>query len=189
MNDLGQDTEVLDQCTRTIVDQVEQLKSMVNEFSKFARMPSARPVPNDLNALIREVVELYVQGNDCTAFCFEPEALVPVFDLDKEQMKRALMNLIDNAVAAASTNGCVWVRTSFDPVLSIASIEVADNGSGVDSKDKDRIFEPYFSRKLGGTGLGLTIVSAIVSDHNGFIRVKDNPGGGSRFIIELPVKQ
>ncbi|MDQ7783123.1 MAG: ATP-binding protein [Desulfomonilaceae bacterium] len=185
----GVDSEILDQCTRTIIDQVEQLKTMVNEFSQFARMPSANPVPNDLNALVREVVELYLQGNNGTRFSFEPATRVPIFDLDKEQMKRVLVNLIDNAAAAAGDTGTVEVRTAYDPILSIASVEVADNGPGIDPQDRERLFEPYFSKKLGGTGLGLTIVSTIVSDHNGFIRVKDNPLGGARFIIELPVKR
>lgn len=185
----GIDSEILDQCTRTIVDQVEQLKNMVNEFSQFARMPAANPVPNDLNAVIQEVVDLYLQGNNGTRFSFEPAAGVPVFDLDKEQMKRVLVNLMDNAAAAAGPTGKVEVRSGYDPVLSIASVEVTDNGPGVDPQDRERLFEPYFTKKAGGTGLGLTIVSTIISDHNGFIRVKDNPGGGARFIIELPVRR
>ncbi|MFH1113982.1 MAG: ATP-binding protein, partial [Pseudomonadota bacterium] len=164
----GVDSEILDQCTRTIIDQVEQLKNMVNEFSRFARMPAADPVPNDLNALIREVVDLYIQGNNGTVFLFEPESRVPVFDLDKEQMKRVLVNLMDNGAAAAGPTGTVEVRTGYDPVLSIASVEVTDNGPGIDPQDRERLFEPYFSKKPGGTGLGLTIVSTIVSDHNGF---------------------
>ncbi len=189
MGVIGDDTATLDQCTRTIIDQVEQLKIMVNEFSKFARMPSANPVPNDLNSLIQEAVNLYRPANDGTKFSFSPDISVPVFDLDREQIKRAMVNLLDNAAAAACPNGEVSVRTAYDGELSIVSVEVADNGRGVDPKDRDRLFEPYFSRKPGGTGLGLTIVSTIVSDHNGFIRVKDNPGGGAKFIIELPVKK
>jgi two-component system nitrogen regulation sensor histidine kinase NtrY len=189
MGVIGDDTATLDQCTRTIIDQVEQLKIMVNEFSKFARMPSANPVPNDLNSLIQEAVNLYRPANDGTKFSFSPDTTVPVFDLDREQIKRAMVNLLDNAAAAACPNGEVSVRTAYDGELSIVAIEVADNGRGVDPKDRDRLFEPYFSRKPGGTGLGLTIVSTIVSDHNGFIRVKDNPGGGAKFIIELPVKK
>lgn len=189
MDRLGDDAAVLDQCTRTIIDQVEQLKTMVNEFSQFARMPAANPVPNDLNALITEVVDLYLQGNDGTTISFEPDTQIPIFDLDKEQMKRVLVNLVDNAVAAAGAGGIVGVRSRYDPILSIASVEVSDNGPGIDPRDRERLFEPYFSRKPGGTGLGLTIVSTIVSDHNGFMRVADNAGHGARFIIELPVKR
>lgn len=189
MDRLSDDAEILDLCTRTIIDQVEQLKNMVNEFSKFARMPSANPVPNDLNGLIREVVDLYVQGNDGTRLTFEADTSVPVFDIDKEQMKRVMVNLLDNAVAAAGSGGRVLVRTSYDADLAIAGISVADDGAGIDPRDRERLFEPYFSRKPGGTGLGLTIVSTIVSDHNGFIRVKDNPAGGAEFVVELPVRR
>jgi two-component system nitrogen regulation sensor histidine kinase NtrY len=189
MSALGDDTATLDQCTRTIIDQVEQLKNMVNEFSKFARMPSANPVPNDLNSLIQEAVNLYRPANDSVSFSFSADPSVPVFDLDREQIKRVMVNLLDNAAAAARPDGRVSVRTTYDGELSIASIEVSDSGRGIDPKDRDRLFEPYFSRRPGGTGLGLTIVSTIVSDHNGFIRVKDNPGGGAKFIIELPVRK
>ncbi len=186
---LAEDGAILDQCTGAIIDQVEQLKHMVNEFSQFARMPAANPVPNDLNAMISEVVNLYYQANDQVNFAFKPDRSVPIFNLDKEQMKRAVVNLLDNAVSAIEKKGIVEIITSYDKDLAIASIEVADNGAGVNPHDRDRLFEPYFSRRPGGTGLGLTIVSTIISDHNGFIRVKDNPGGGARFILELPVRK
>jgi two-component system nitrogen regulation sensor histidine kinase NtrY len=189
MDRLKGDNSVLDQCTSTIVGQVEQLKNMVNEFSKFARMPAANPVPNDLNAVVREVVELYAQGNEHTAFIFRPDHAIPVFDLDSEQIKRAIVNLLDNASAAVTDKGKVTVATGYDASLSMVSVEVADNGPGLPPADMERLFEPYFSTKPGGTGLGLTIVSTIVADHNGFIRVKENKGGGARFIIELPVRR
>ena len=183
------DSEVLDQCTNAIIDQVEQLKNMVNEFSKFARMPAANPVPNDLNALINEAIELYAQAKYGITFTFRPDPSVPVFDLDKEQIKRAVVNLLDNAVSAVRDRGSVTVSTEFDSDLSMACIEVADDGCGIRPADRNKLFEPYFSRKPGGTGLGLTIVSTIVADHNGFIRVKENDGGGTRFVIELPVRK
>ncbi|MBM4327969.1 MAG: HAMP domain-containing protein [Deltaproteobacteria bacterium] len=186
---LGEDRTVLDQCTRAIIDQVEQLKNMVNEFSTFARMPTANPMPDDLNEMIREVVDLYSQGNDRVTFSFEPDRTLPIFDLDRGQIKRAVMNLLDNAAAAVSQGGAVRVLTRYDSQLSMAVVEVVDNGSGVHPKDKDRLFEPYFSTKAGGTGLGLTIVNTIVADHNGFVRLKENEGGGARFIVELPVRK
>jgi two-component system, NtrC family, nitrogen regulation sensor histidine kinase NtrY len=189
MDVLGDDNHVLDQCTRVIVDQEEQLKNMVNEFSQFARMPAANPVPNRLNELIQEIVDLYGQANENITFSFLPDTSLPVFDLDKEQMKRTMVNLLDNAIAATGNLGKIGVRTTYDPDLAIASIEVSDNGSGIDPRDRDRVFEPYFSRKPGGSGLGLTIVSAIVSDHNGFVRVRENRQGGASFIIELPVRK
>ena len=189
MDALGDDTEVLDQCTRVIVDQVEQLKKMVNEFSLFARMPAANPVPNRLNELIQEVVDLYRQGHEDLKLSFAHDDSVPVFDIDKEQMQRVMVNLLDNAIAASGPAGEVRVTTSYNPDLAMAAIEVADNGPGIDPHDRERVFEPYFSRKPGGSGLGLTIVSSIVSDHNGFLRLKDNPDGGALFIIELPVSR
>jgi two-component system nitrogen regulation sensor histidine kinase NtrY len=189
MNVVADDNQVLDQCTNAIVDQVEQLKNMVNEFSNFARMPAVNPVSNDLNALVGEVVELYAQANENAVFTFEPGPDVPIFDLDREQMKRVMVNLLDNALAAIGDSGAVRITTKFDSVLSMAVLEVADNGSGVHPHDVERLFEPYFSRKPGGTGLGLTIVSTIVADHNGFVRIKENHGGGTRFVIELPVRR
>jgi two-component system nitrogen regulation sensor histidine kinase NtrY len=134
-------------------------------------------------------LELYLEGNESVNFQFEQDDTIPILDLDKEQMKRAVVNLIDNAVAAAGEGGTVKVRTRYDKDLSIASVEIVDNGSGIAPEDRERLFEPYFSRKPGGTGLGLTIVSTIVSDHNGFVRVRDNPDGGAAFVIELPVRK
>ena len=186
---LGDDAQVLDQCTRVIIDQVEQLKNMVNEFSRFARMPSANPVPDRLNEIIQEVVDLYAQGNEHVTFAFVPDSSLPVFEIDREQMKRAVVNLLENAVAATSNHGEVHVRTAYDRDLAMAIVEVSDNGSGIDPRDRDRLFEPYFSRRPGGSGLGLTIVSSIVSDHNGFVRVKDSAAGGASFVIELPVRK
>lgn len=189
MEALGNEAEVLDQCTHAIIDQVEQLKRMVNEFSNFARMPAANPLPNDLNAIAGEVIDFYRQANESIVFSFDEDKSLPVFDLDAEQMKRVLVNLLDNAVSAVDNGGSVKVRTRYDGELHIATLEVIDNGAGIASSDRERLFEPYFTRKPGGTGLGLTIVTAIVSDHNGFVRVGDNPEGGAAFVIELPVRK
>jgi two-component system nitrogen regulation sensor histidine kinase NtrY len=186
---VGDDTEVLDQCTRGIIDQVEQLKNMVNEFSLFARMPAAKPAPNDLNAIVRGVFELYAQGNDKIKFGFVPDNLLPIFDVDKEQMKRVVVNLLDNAIAAMDGSGAINARTSYDANLHIVTLEISDTGAGIQPQDRAKLFEPYFSTKPGGTGLGLTIVSTIVADHNGYIRLKDNPGKGAAFVIELPLQR
>lgn len=185
---LGEDAAVLDQCTNSIIGQVEQLKNMVNEFSKFARMPAANPIPGDLNEIIRDVVALYRSANEKILIDFHPDKSVPVFDIDGEQFKRAVMNLLDNAMAAVGTEGRVEIRSKYEPVLRIATVSVSDNGPGISPEDRERIFEPYFTRKTSGTGLGLTIASAIVADHNGFVRVRESKSGGACFIIELPVK-
>ncbi|MEJ2587435.1 MAG: ATP-binding protein, partial [Deltaproteobacteria bacterium] len=107
--------------------------------------------------------------------------------LDREQIKRVMINLFDNAVEAMDEAGSVMVVLHYDRVLKMVRIEVADNGRGITAENKSMLFEPYFSTKKQGTGLGLAIVSTIISDHNGFIRVQDNAPKGTRFIIELPV--
>ncbi len=188
-NMVGEDTQVLDQCTRGIIDQVEQLKNMVNEFSLFARMPTAKLAPNDLNATVREVFDLYAQGNNRITFTFVQDDSLPVFDIDREQMKRVVVNLLDNSVAAIDGRGEIQARTSYDPKARIVTLEIVDTGLGIQPQDRARLLEPYFSTKPGGTGLGLTIVSTIVADHNGYIRIKDNPGSGAAFVIELPLSK
>ncbi|RLC20763.1 MAG: PAS domain-containing sensor histidine kinase, partial [Deltaproteobacteria bacterium] len=113
---------------------------------------------------------------------------VPVFNLDREQMKRVMINLLDNAIEAMNGEGEVVIDLAYDAVLQMVKIEVADNGRGISPENKSRMFEPYFSTKKQGTGLGLAIVNTIITDHNGFVRVQDNRPKGTRFIIELPVR-
>ncbi len=188
---------VFDECTRTIVQQVEELKALVDEFSNFARMPSAPHVPQNLNRLVEEALVLFREGHRDVDFVFVPSDDLPVLDLDREGIKRALINILDNAVAAcaARRNGAagerarIERRTAYDPRLDVARLEIADNGAGMTPEVKARLFEPYFSTKAEGTGLGLAIVSTIVADHNGFVRVRDNVPRGSRFILEFPARR
>jgi two-component system nitrogen regulation sensor histidine kinase NtrY len=98
-----------------------------------------------------------------------------------------VINLLDNAVAAVGGSGIIGVETSFNSVLQIVTLKISDNGCGIPAEDKPRLFEPYFSTKKSGTGLGLAIVSTIISDHNGYIRVRDNEPQGTHFIVELPI--
>lgn len=177
---------VFDECTSMIIKQVEELKTLVNEFSNFARMPASNPTPNDLNAVVAEALVLYQEGHRELSFSFAPDPLLPIFNLDREQIKRVVINLLDNAVAAAGPGGTIELSTSYSQALQLATLTVSDNGCGIPETDKPRLFEPYFSTKKSGTGLGLAIVSTIVSDHNGYIRVRDNEPRGTRFIVELP---
>jgi len=183
---LGDGGAVFDECTRMIVDQVEELKRLVNEFSSFARLPQTNPAPTDLAGLVADTLILYEQAHKGISFVLRQEGEFPKLCLDREQMKRVLINLLDNAVDCLEGRGEVCVELSYDPILKMARIEVRDSGPGIAPEDKLRLFEPYFSTKRTGTGLGLAICSAIVADHNGFIRVRDNVPQGSRFIIELP---
>jgi two-component system nitrogen regulation sensor histidine kinase NtrY len=185
---LDGDGAILDKCTSTIIKQVEELKNLVNEFSQFARLPAAEPSPNDLNEIVKEALFLFKEGHKGINFQFQQREL-PLVELDRDQMKRVLINLLDNAVAAVGEKGEIKISTSVNPVSGVVLLEVADDGSGLAPEVRARIFEPYFSTKKEGTGLGLAIVSAIVADHRGHIRVRPNEPKGTRFIIELPVRE
>ena len=183
-----EDGAVFDECTRLIIDNVEELKALVNEFSSFARMPTANPGPDNIRPIIQDAIMLYKDTHKDITFDFVDRDKVPTLKLDREQMKRVMINLFDNAVAAIPGKGKIAVRLHFDNALGVVQIEVADTGIGIPKEDKERLFEPYFSTKKSGTGLGLAIVSRIISDHNGFIRVEDNKPRGTKFIIELPAE-
>ncbi len=180
------DGTVFDECTRTIVKQVEELKTMVNEFSNFARMPASQPTPNHLNEIIQETLALFQGFQKQVHFEFVPNEL-PVLNVDRDQMKRVMINLVKNSLAAIENGGKIRIQTSYNPKLQTVHLEVSDDGCGISEEDKERLFEPYFSTKKSGTGLGLAIVNAIISDHNGYIRVRDNKPKGTTFLIELPV--
>jgi two-component system nitrogen regulation sensor histidine kinase NtrY len=184
---LQPDGTVFDECTRTIVKQVEELKGMVNEFSSFARMPASQPTPNHLNEIVQETLILFQGIQKQVHFDFIPSEL-PVVNVDRNQMKRVMINLFKNSLAAIENGGEIRIQTSYDPKLQTVRLEVSDDGCGIPDEDKGRLFEPYFSTKKSGTGLGLTIVNAIISDHNGYIRVRDNKPKGTTFIVELPVR-
>jgi two-component system nitrogen regulation sensor histidine kinase NtrY len=182
-----EDDRVFDDCTDMIIKQVDELKALVDEFSNFAKMPAANPTPNNLNDIIGEALVLYQEAHRQVDFSFCPDNAAPVFNLDRDQLKRAIINMLDNAVAAVGKQGSIQLETHYHPELQMVSIAIADDGCGIPAEDKPRLFEPYFSTKKSGTGLGLAIVATIIADHNGYVRVKDNQPRGTRFIIELPV--
>jgi two-component system nitrogen regulation sensor histidine kinase NtrY len=181
------DGGILDKCTTTIIQQVEELKNLVNEFSQFARLPSAQLASADLNPIINDALVLFKEAHHGIHFHFRVGAL-PQLDLDREQIKRVLINLLDNAVAAVGGEGEIKLATSHDVARGVVILEVADNGSGLAPEIRTKVFEPYFSTKENGTGLGLTIVSQIIEDHRGYIRAWPNDPRGTRFIIEFPVR-
>ncbi len=150
-------------------------------------MPAVQPVANNLNDIIREAQCLYQEAHRSITFSFEADESLPQLLLDRDQIKRVVINLLENAVAAIDGEGRIDITSSYDKDLQLATCIVSDNGQGIAPEDKPRLFEPYFSTKKTGTGLGLAIVNSIISDHHGFIRVKDNYPRGTRFIIELPV--
>ena len=178
---------VFNECTQTIIDQVELIRNLVNEFAAFARFPTANPKPCDLPPIIQETLALYKEGHQNTKFEFNIIDDIPLLNLDRQQIKQAMINLIDNAIASVKNDGSILITLTHDPILKFVRLEITDNGVGISDEDKTRLFEPYFSTKKAGMGLGLAIVSAIVADHNGMIRVQDNHPRGAKFIIELPV--
>jgi two-component system nitrogen regulation sensor histidine kinase NtrY len=179
--------QVFEECTQTIIDHVELIRNLVNEFSSFARFPSANPKPCELVPTIDETIALYREGHPNIKFEIQNSGSIPPLNLDRQQMKQALINLIDNAIGAIKGNGVISFAVTHDPILKRIRIEVADNGPGISNDDKTRLFEPNFSTKKTGMGLGLTIVSTIIADHNGVISVQDNIPHGAKFVIELPV--
>ena len=133
-------------------------------------------------------MNVYKEVQKAIAIVFHDAAEVPEINVDREQMKRVMINLLDNALDAIDGKGQVTIGLSYDQDQQIVTIEVADNGKGIPPEHKARVFEPYFSTKKHGTGLGLAIVNNIINDHNGSIRVQDEEPQGTRFIIELPLK-
>lgn len=185
---LGEDGSVFKECTQTIIDQVEVLKNLVNEFSRYARMPITTLSSNDLNAVVAEVVSLFQDAHKDITFELKVAEELPKFDLDAEQINRVMINLLDNAVAAINKkNGRIEITVSYDEQYHRATVAVADDGAGVPPSYKRKVFEPYFSTKKSGTGLGLAIVSSIISDHHGQVSVADNVPSGTIVSFQLPV--
>ena len=185
--------DVIAECTATITREVAGLKAMVDEFSRFSRLPATRLQPADLNEVVRQAVALYEDRLDGVTIALELDANAPFALLDSEQIKRVFVNLIDNALDslsgfASSDQKLITITTRHDSPTSLLVAEVADSGQGIALEDFKRLFQPYFSRRDSGTGLGLAIVQRIVLEHGGRIRAEKNQPRGARFIIELPTQ-
>jgi two-component system nitrogen regulation sensor histidine kinase NtrY len=181
--------KVVEECSGTIIEEVDSLKNLVDEFSQFARMPAISPIPQQLNPLLHAALELY--DGLFTELNLERQFAthLPDVRLDPELIRRVFINVVDNAIEATGGKGHVQITTSYSPDTQMACIEIADDGPGVPPGDRDKLFMPYYSTKRRGSGLGLAIVNRIVAEHRGRIRVEDNKPHGARFIIELPVAE
>ena len=177
--------QVLLESTDSIVHEVGGLKQLVDEFSRFARMPEVHPESVDLAQLVESVLSLY-RGLPSVEWEVDLDAEIGRVQIDSRQIRRALINLIDNAVAAIGGSGTIRIGGRAGARPGTLQIEVADNGPGIPPGDRDKMFAPYFSTKKRGTGLGLAIVHKVVTDHRGTIRVEDNAPHGARFVIEIP---
>lgn len=180
--------QVFERSTKTIIREVDSLRSLVDEFSRFGKMPEINKSPTSLAGIIDEVVNLYRDYKGFAITVSIPEAL-PLIDMDGEQFKRVLINLFENAFQAMNSGGKIEVAVDLDASANRVFIDIADNGPGIREEDKEKLFLPYFSTKKGGTGLGLAIASRIIREHMGYLRVRDNEPSGTIFTIEMPVKE
>jgi PAS domain S-box-containing protein len=177
------------ECTTMIGAEVSTLQRMVDEFSNFARLPKAALETASLNEVVEKSLRLYDERLNGIQLSPLLAPKLPSVMIDCEQIKRALVNLIDNAAEAMSGmagDRRITVITREVPERESLELIVADTGPGIPSEDRERIFDPYFSTRKRGTGLGLAIVSRIVAEHQGRIRAQENLPRGARFIIELP---
>jgi two-component system nitrogen regulation sensor histidine kinase NtrY len=178
--------KVLGECTSAIVNEVDALKNLVDEFAQFARLPAANLAPGSLHDVIEQALSLYDGLFSGVTVERRLGLDIPPVRLDSDQMKRVLINLVDNAIEATGKQGTVTISTEFDRGQGRVRLGVADDGPGIDPADRDKLFVPHFSTKKRGSGLGLAIVSRIVQEHHGTIRVEENPPRGARFVVELP---
>ena len=179
---------IVKDCTDTIADEVESVKNLVNEFAQFARFPAAQPVKCDLNEVVEGALAVFAGRLDGIELRTELGANLPPVNIDKEQFKRVVVNLVDNAAEAMQEALVKQVRIATRAAtVDTVELTVADTGCGVTLEDREKLFLPYFSTKGRGTGLGLAIVNHILADHSAHIRVEDNLPAGTRFIIEIPI--
>jgi two-component system nitrogen regulation sensor histidine kinase NtrY len=177
---------LVEECTATIVGEVESLKGLVDEFSQFARMPSPRTVPTDVAQLIADTLTLYTGLFGDVTIEQRFAAGVPLVRLDPEQIRRVVINLVDNAIEAMERRGHIAVETQMDDSNRVVRIIVADDGPGIPPGDREKLFLPYYSTKRRGSGLGLAIVRRIIAEHGGSIEAGENVPRGTRFTVELP---
>src|SRR5581483_9492795 len=187
---LSQVEPVISEGTETIIREVGTLKRMVDEFSKFARLPKAKPAPTSLNTVVENAIALYKDRTNGIRISEALDPEIPELSLDADQFKQVLVNLIDNAIEAIHDNGDtagqIEVQTRHQLSEGKARLVISDSGHGVAPEDRDKLFLPYFSTKKRDTGLGLAIVNHIVAEHGGRIFVEDNHPRGARFVVELP---
>ena len=178
--------QIFEHSTKTIIREVEGLKRLVDEFSKFSKMPEIKKTPTNMPSIIDEVVNLYKGYKGVKINVLLPKEN-PLVELDGEQFKRVMINIFDNAIHAISNKGIIDVRLHFDLSSNIAYLDIADDGLGIREEDKEKLFFPYFSTKKDGTGLGLAIANRIIAEHKGYIKVRDKDPKGTIFTIEIPI--
>ncbi len=181
-------TTVIRHCSDVILSSVETVRTLVDQFGALAQFPVSSPAPVDLNSIVAASLLIFAGRMDEVLVERRLARNLPLVMADKDALRRALANLIDNAAEAmqGTLHKQLTLITGENPSRTMAEIIVADTGPGITSDMRERLFLPYFSTKQRGTGLGLAIASKIVQEHHGTIRVEENNPSGARFIIELP---
>lgn len=184
-----QSLAIIHGCAQTIAGAVETVRTLVDEFSTLARFPASQPHPAEINEIVQSALSLFEGRLDGIQMHTDLAAELPKVMADPEAMKRAVANLVDNAAEELQDAMVreIHISTMLLEQRDMVEIVVADTGNGVSQEMKEKLFLPYFSTKHRGTGLGLTIVSRIIEDHRGTIRVEENVPVGARFVIELPL--
>ncbi|OGW23732.1 MAG: hypothetical protein A2X59_08275 [Nitrospirae bacterium GWC2_42_7] len=183
--DFGQ---VFERSTKTIIKEVESLRMLVDEFSRFGKMPQIIKSPVVISSILDNVVNLYKDYKEVEIKVSKQDKEL-VVEIDAEQIKRVLINIVDNAIQAMEGKGRINIRTYQDMVLNRICVDIEDNGPGIKKEDYEKLFLPYFSTKKDGTGLGLAIAKKVMNEHRGDIKVNDNKPKGTIFTIELPIKE
>ena len=178
--------EIFEECTKTIIDEVDGLRHLVDEFSRFARMPAVSKKSIEIHELLENTLSSYTLYYKNIAFRSRFSKDISFIPADARQLKQVFVNLIDNAIQAMGEQGEIALQSSYDARRKALTIEIADSGPGIPQELKERLFIPYFSTKGSGRGLGLAIVHKIIGEHEGKIKVEDNSPQGTVFIIELP---
>jgi two-component system nitrogen regulation sensor histidine kinase NtrY len=178
---------IIRDCAATISREVESVKNLADEFSQFSRFPAAQPVACDLNEIVHNALDVFADRLVGIDLRIELAPNLPTVDVDPEQFKRVIVNLVDNAAEAMrdSLVKRLFVATQMTGPDTVELV-IADTGCGISAGDKEKLFLPYFSTKGRGTGLGLAIVNHILSEHHARIRVEDNRPAGARFYVEVP---
>ena len=180
---------VFDESINIITQEVEGMKDLLNEFLSFSRMPTPDPKPTSLHKIIDDILISYSEHDKKIQIKKNLDPNLAQLTIDPEQIRRVLINLFENATDAIDEGGAIQITTKILDEKKWVRIEFSDNGAGISSADREKLFLPHFTTKKRGTGLGLAIVNRIIIDHNGIIKVQDNYPKGTTFIIELPYSQ
>lgn len=181
--------QILDECTDNIINEVERVRRLLDEFSRMARMPVVKPVPSNINSIIERALRLYGEFPENVEVKAEYAQDLPEALADPEQMEQAFFNIIKNAVEAMNGGGRLTVstRATLSSENKCIEVEFADTGPGVSAESMEKLFTPHFSTKKGGSGLGLAIVKKIITDHGGDVTAKSEEGKGAVFTFKIPV--